>query len=241
MNEFWCAQRVLAFVFDQILRLLHPYLPFVTEEIWQTLNDTMQDRSLGSFAPALPSDMLVTAQWPENNDEFYSYTRWDDQRGDAPAFLAMQEVVQALRRIRKRLALDPGSQLEVLVRGGDLVVSNLKKVEHLICVLAGARSLTLGADLKKPAHSAAEVLGGWAQDGEVYVPLEGLIDLDAERRRLEDRIAKERAFLASIEKKLANPSFVERAPAEVVERERARADEVRATIAALEKSLADSA
>jgi len=185
--------------------------------------------------------MLVTAQWPENNDEFYSYTRWDDQRGDAPAFLAMQEVVQALRRIRKRLALDPSSELEVRVRGGDLVVSNMKKAEHLICALAGARSLTLGTDLKKPAHSAAEVLGGWAQDGEVYVPLEGLIDLDAERRRLEDRVAKERAFLASIEKKLANERFVERAPAEVVERERARAEEVRATLDALEKNLADLA
>ena len=71
------------------------------------------------------------------------------------------------------------------------------------------------------------------------VPLEGLIDLDAERKRLEERIAKERKFLEGLEKKLANPNFVEKAPPEVVERERRRAEEVRATIQSLEKNLAD--
>ncbi|MGB2938404.1 MAG: hypothetical protein WBD05_09475 [Phycisphaerae bacterium] len=70
------------------------------------------------------------------------------------------------------------------------------------------------------------------------VPLEGLIDLNAERERLEERIAKERKFLKGLEKKLANPNFLEKAPPEVVERERRWAEEVRATIQSLEKNLA---
>ncbi|MGB2754375.1 MAG: valine--tRNA ligase, partial [Phycisphaerae bacterium] len=90
-------------------------------------------------------------------------------------------------------------------------------------------------EVEKPPHAATEIVAG----AEVYVPLEGLIDFEAERNRLRDRIAKERAFLQGLEKKLANSNFVDRAPAEVVERERARADEARATLAALEKNLAD--
>ncbi|MCX5648889.1 MAG: valine--tRNA ligase [Planctomycetota bacterium] len=175
--------RVMAFVLDRALRMLHPYMPFVTEAAWEGLSAALPDRSLPGLAVLPPSKRLIVAEWP-----------------------------------RREFRLEgEGSEL--------------------IRQLANAVKVDIGPQIVKPPHSASDVQG----ECEVYVPLEGLIDFEAERKRLEDRIGKERAFLGGIEKKLANEKFVERAPAEVVERERARADEVRATIAALEKNLADLA
>ena len=159
-----------------------------------------------------------------------------------PMTFLRQNLVDQIQSAMRPLSKKKTSVLQNAIRQHvalqqQLADSYKQQIEPLVKTLANVRALQIGPDVKKPTHTATAVVGG----EEVYVPLEGLIDFEAERKRLEDRIAKERAFLGGIEKKLANEKFVERAPAEVVERERARADEVRATIAALEKNLADLA
>jgi valyl-tRNA synthetase len=221
------AQRILAFVVDRALRMLHPFVPFITEAAWEDLNGMLRDRSLAGLADAPLSERLIAAPWPLCADALA------DERAETD-FAAVMDVVRAVRNIRNKMQIAPSARPAALVRTEADRAAVLAAAEGLVQRLTGVERLTAGPEVGKAPHSATEVVAG----AEVYVPLEGLIDLEAERKRLEDRIGKERAFLAGIEKKLANPKFVECAPAEVVERERARADEVRATIAALEKNLA---
>ncbi|MGB2800749.1 MAG: class I tRNA ligase family protein, partial [Phycisphaerae bacterium] len=222
------AQRVLAFVLDRALRMLHPFVPFITEAAWEGLNAVVPERSLPGLADAPPSERLIVAAWPLCADALA------DERAEAD-FAAVMDIVRAVRNIRNKMQMAPAVRPETLVRTEADRAAVLTAAEGLVQRLAGVERLTAGPEVEKPPHAATEIVAG----AEVYVPLEGLIDFEAERNRLRDRIAKERAFLQGLEKKLANSNFVDRAPAEVVERERARADEARATLAALEKNLAD--
>jgi valyl-tRNA synthetase len=222
------AQRVLAFVVDRALRLLHPFIPFITEAAWEGLNRTLADRSLSGLAEAPPSERLIMAAWPAPVPASV------DEAAEA-RFSAVMEVVRAVRNIRTKMQIHPGARLAALVKTDAEKARVLAGTEALARRLAGLERIEAGPQIEKPAHAAAEVVAG----AEVYVPLEGVIDLEAERKRLQDRIAKEQAHLAQIEKKLANRNFVQRAPDEVVARERARAQEVRDAIAALERNLAE--
>ncbi len=229
-TECGTAQRVLAFVLDRALRMLHPFVPFITEAAWKGLNAVVPERSLPGLADAPPSNRLIVAAWPAPTGALSNEPAEAD-------FAVLMDVVRAVRNIRNKMQMAPAVRPEALVRTEADRAAVLAAAEGLVQRLAGVERLTAAPDVKKPPHAATEIVAA----AEVYVPLEGLIDFEAERRRLGDRVAKERAFLASIEKKLANPNFAERAPAEIVDRERARADEARATLAALEKNLADLA
>jgi valyl-tRNA synthetase len=247
------AQRVLAYVLDQAIRLLHPYMPFITEAAWEALNTILKDRSLADFAQAPPSEMLIVARWPQPNKQLKDPV--------AKAFFDLvRNVAATARRLRAELGLDASVRPKILVKTTPRVAERLDiivNLKQLVMDLAWVSDFEYGPHIEKPEHSATGVIAqgvfprtdgraighpiSSVDIGEVYMPREGLADLDAERAKRKKRVAEQRKFLEGIEKKLANSNFVSRAPAEVVERERARADEVRATIAALEKSLADLA
>lgn len=221
-------QRVLAFVLDRALRLLHPFVPFITEAAWEGLNATVRDRGLAGLAEAPPSEDLIVAAWPRAAEGTI------DEEAEAK-FGTLREVIRAVRNIRNKMQIQPPARLRVLVKADAAQAAALGGMADLLCHLAGLEGIEAGPEVAKPGHSAAEVLAG----AEVYVPLEGLIDFEAERKRIGERVAKERAYLEGIEKKLANAKFVERAPAEVVQREQERAAEARASLEALEKNLAE--
>jgi valyl-tRNA synthetase len=224
------AQRVLAFVLDRALRLLHPFVPFITEAAWEGLNATMPDRSLPGMAEATPSERLIAARWPAAVDALV------DEDAET-RFAAVMDIVRAVRNIRTKMQIHPGVRLAALVRTDAARAKVLAETAALAQRLAGLEKVIAGPEIAKPAHAATEVVQG----AEVYVPLEGLIDLEAERKRLRERIAKEQALLAQVQKKLENTSFVDRAPPQVEERERSRAAEIRETIASLERNLAEMA
>ncbi len=222
------AQRVLAFALDRALRMLHPFLPFVTEAVWEGLNGVVPDRGLAGLAEAPQSERLIAAAWPARTDVLL------DETADGH-FAAVQEVVRGVRNIRSKFKVPPTTSVRCFVKADITASRVLLEAEGLVRRLASVDALKAGPNMIKPPHSATEVVPG----AEVYVPLEGLIDLEAERKRLQERIEKERQFLAGVEKKLANENFTSKAPAEVVQRERRRAEEVREAIAALEKNLAE--
>jgi len=208
------TRAVLVGVFDATLRLLHPFMPFITEEV----------RSL------LPheGETIMHAPFPAAN-----VAPADPDAERAVAWL--QAAVTGIRNVRSAMNVPPSAALAVLVKtDGDEAARVLTAAEPLIRRLARAESLRAATDIARPPASATAVFDG----GEVYVPLAGSIDVAAETRRLTTQLAKVTQDLDGIERKLMNRDFVEKAPEEVVEKERARRTEVSARMAKLKEGLA---
>ena len=202
-------------VYEALLRLLHPFMPFVTEELWWKLR------------PREAGDALIRAAWPVAA----SLPR-DAEAADA--FTLVQSVVGAVRQVRAQYNVPPSQRIAATVSlGSDAAASALDGVRAYVERLAGVDALTVGAGLPQPPASTAVVVGRHA----VYVPLAGMIDLDAERARLRREIDAKAAFRASVEAKLANETFVSRAPEAVVAKERQKAADAAAEIATLQATL----
>jgi valyl-tRNA synthetase len=205
---------VLVFVLERLLRLLHPFAPFITEELWRALTG---------------GDTIVTASWSQAEDH-------DDPVAE-DEFRFLQELVVALRRFKHDHRIEPKAR-----PAATAVISDAARRSLLEGERGRVRTLAFWGDLDvssaRPAAGGAEarlVLDG----ATVHVALAGLLDVDAERARLEREIASSRADLDRIERKLADSGFTQRAPEEVVAAQRERADAVRETSARLQEALRD--
>ncbi len=202
------ARSVLVHVFDGVLRLLHPLVPFVTEHLW--------DRIPWPEGIERP-DRLPLAPWPEA----------DPAREDPEAerFIGeLQELVTAVRSLRKEYAVGEGARVTVVLQGisGDRRVRLARELGRLD-QLARIGELVFDAEAVSGVGATAVLRDGT----EIFLPLEGLVDLDRERSRLRDEIARLEGQLAGAEAKLANEGFTSRAPAEVVAKEREKAQSFR--------------
>ncbi|MBI5137604.1 MAG: valine--tRNA ligase [Nitrospirae bacterium] len=208
------TRAVLVGVFDGILRLLHPFMPFITEEIRSLLPNT--------------GGTIMTAPFPEGNPALVD--------ADANAVIAgLMEIIGGVRNIRGTMNIPPSTELAAVVRTAS--AESARQVlagAPYLARLAKVTTLTAGPDATRPAASATAVWSG----GEVYVPLAGRIDVAAETARLSAQLAKVDKELDGISRKLQNPDFVERAPAEVVDKERERRAELAEREAKLKESLA---
>jgi len=201
------AQRVLAHTLDTILRLLHPMIPFLTEDVWQRLGDFAPERGIDEVLPAAESIML--ASWPESNP-----MRQDPEI--EAQFARFQEVLRAVRDIRARQGVAPKTPLKFSVRCDAHAAELLAPMEPYFVSMANAEATAIGPEVTSPALSANVVLPGM----EIYVDMADLIDVPAEIARKKQEVEKLTGFITSKEKKLSNASFVERAPADVVQKER---------------------
>lgn len=212
------AQRVLVAVLDTALRLLHPFTPFITEELWQRLHEIAPQRGLPTPAQASPA--IIVAPWPTDLEAFRDATL-------ESRFKRLQELIVAVRNVRGTYNISPAIAVSVSVRCTSEVASDLNSVKLQFDQLAKATLTAAGPDVSRPKASASFSLG----DADGFLPLEGLVDLKAEVARLGKEAEKLRGFISGTEKKLSNQSFVDRAPAEVVA-------EVRETLLAQQKQLA---
>jgi valyl-tRNA synthetase len=201
------AQRVLAHTLDTLLRLLHPMLSFITEEIWQLLGKLAPERGLD--APQRASESIMLAPWPEADS-----ARRDE--GIENRFAQFQAVLGALREIRSRQNIPPKSQVEFSVRCEDAISDLLRPMEPYFVSMAGAVPVNWGQSVHSPATHAAVNL----PMADVFVDLKDFIDVEAEIARNEKQEEKLKSQIGGKEKKLSNASFVQRAPADVVQRER---------------------
>jgi valyl-tRNA synthetase len=208
------AQRVLAHTLDAMLRLLHPMVPFVTEEVWQRLNEAAPRRGLDGAAEAAPSVMI--AAWPESDP-----ARRDPQI--EAQFARFQEVLRAVREVRARQNVPARQHVAFAVRCDAATADLLKPMEPYFLGLAGSRPTGFGPDVQAPPLSANTTLPGM----EVFVDLADLIDVPAEIAKKKDELAKLQGRITGQEKKLANESFVARAPAAVVQKERDTLEDLR--------------
>jgi valyl-tRNA synthetase len=201
------AQRVLAHTLDTILRLLHPMIPFLTEDVWHLLNEVVPERGIDKVEEA--SESIMRAPWPEA----------DPARQDAEIeaqFARFQEVLRAVRDIRARQGVAPKVQLKFVVRCESDVAELLRPMASYFDAMANAVALDFGPNVVTPALTAHVTLTGM----DVYVDLAELIDVPAEIARKKQEIEKLAGFIAAKEKKLSNETFVQRAPADVVQKER---------------------
>ena len=218
------AQRNLMFVLDTSLRLMHPLMPFVTEEIWDNMPGSVLDGADGR------AEALMVAAWPEPE----AYAKYVDEDAER-AFELCRTVVSAARATRSRYRLSPKAELDLVVRAAGSDLAALESLRSTIEGLANTSSLVIAEDAPKPAASISVVEGGV----ETFVVLEGMVDLAAEKARVEKEIAAAEKELAGCEKTLSNEGFIAKANPAVVQKKRDRAEELRATIEILKDQVAD--
>ncbi|MEN1728251.1 MAG: class I tRNA ligase family protein, partial [Pseudomonadota bacterium] len=194
------TRHTLATVLETTLRLLHPFIPFVTEEIWQRVR-----------VPAgVDGEHLMLCRWPE--------TGKPDTAAEADTDW-LKSVISAIRSARTELNLAPGKPMPLLIQhGSEADRERLNRFEDLIKRLARLERIETVADDRDSSDCAVALAG----DMRLLIPLAGLVDVGEELARLEKQLDRESKGLMGTEKKLANERFVANAPAEVVERERER-------------------
>ncbi|MBQ5610869.1 MAG: valine--tRNA ligase [Fibrobacteraceae bacterium] len=192
------AMAILSYVLKNVLDLLHPVMPFITEELNSILFQG--------------SEMVISRAWPKADESLI------DAKIEG-AFDQAFAVVESVRGVRGRYNVSPAQKLVAVVSVDNEISENsVNACKAIITELSGLETLTIAVKAPKPKFSASAVVPG----GELYVPLEGILDPAAEIARLEKEIEKARSFAASIEKKLSNQKFVSGAPEAVVNAERTK-------------------
>ena len=212
----YAAQKTLVEVLRGSMELLHPFMPFITEEIWQHLPHE--------------GETIMLAKWPEQEESLIS------AEIDKQMELTI-EVIRAIRNLRSVMNVPLGKKAEVIICANTPEYTvYLKDGANYILSLASAESLSVEETLAaKPTQAATAVVHGI----EIYLPLKGLIDLDKEIARLEKELTKMEGEIKRIEGKLANEGFVAKAPAEVIEKEKEKLVKYQASKEALLVRLAE--
>jgi valyl-tRNA synthetase len=198
------AQNVLAFVLDQTLRLLHPFVPFITEGIFQKLNEIAPARGLGGVAAAEKAEALVAAKWPEKLDLLV------DEKAEREISI-IQDAIRTVRDIRSQYNKAPKEFIGASAKASEETSEILNENAELIEQLARIKGFIAGIAIVKPANSAVAVLGDAT---EVYV--HDMIDPAAERKRLEKQRQEVDKAKKAVAAKLENNNFVAKAKPQVV-------------------------
>ena len=220
---------VLAHVLETALRLLHPIMPFITEEIWQTLPDKVRSRrsGAGSQENRGRGESIMVAEYPVADEKLINAEIERDMQ-------MVMDLILAIRNIRGEMNIAPSMQISVIVKVETRELGeHLEKSAGYAKTLARIKELRIGVSEAKPGSVATAVIAG----AEVYVPLEGILDLTQERDRLQKEIAKFSKDIEVFAKKLSNRNFVDKAPKEVVEKDTAKLEEFKVKREKLEQSL----
>ena len=180
---------------DAILRMLHPTIPFITEEIWQSLSEDNKRRSI------MKADFPSSNDW-RVDDEIVANTEW------------LKNIVSSVRQIRSEMNIPPNESIKIIINDASNTDSRrLESLGSFILNLASVESITqkdTSDDIPKSAFALLNQM-------KIYIPLEGLVDIEEEKARLEKKLVKLNQELKSVQDRLSNDTFVEKAPTEVVE------------------------
>jgi len=199
-------------LFEEMMKIVHPFMPFISEEIWHLLKERKEGESISTSV----------------------YPKFDESKIDETAeneIRYLQDIVTALRNIRGEMNIPPSKKIKAFVKTEQLTNAQIGYIKSL----AKVEELQYNSKMEKPKASASAVV----KDVEIYVPLEGLIDLAVEKERLEKEIKRLEGALTGVKKKLSNERFVQNAPAEVVEREKQKAADWENSLEKLKAILGD--
>ncbi|MHC4871171.1 MAG: valine--tRNA ligase [Planctomycetota bacterium] len=220
------AARVLAYVLDAMLRMLHPVIPFITEEIWSLLNKIVPVRGLGADS-GNAGENIINAAWPVITEGYID-------EGVEKDMAMTQDVIRAIRNVRSKFNIPPKAELRAMVSAdSDDAKAIIEGRKELIMRLAPASDLEFGIKLEKPGSAASEVMDNM----QVFVPLSGLMDVSVEEKRLEKELKKKTDFLRKSNNKLQNQDFLSKAKPEVIQREKDLKNDLLEQIAKLEELL----
>ncbi|SEO93968.1 valyl-tRNA synthetase [Amphibacillus marinus] len=193
------TRSVLVHVLDAILKMLHPFMPFVTEEIWQHLPNE--------------GESITQAAWPEVNEHFSNIQA-------ATEMQRLVAIIRSVRNIRAEVDTPMSKQIVLTINANDQeIAKQLETNKHYLERFCNTSKLTIGTALQAPEKSMSAVITG----AELYLPLAGLIDVDQEIERLEAEVEKLNKEVDRVQKKLANQGFVSKAPEHVVAEEKQKA------------------
>ena len=206
------AQQVLCYVLTDILKMLHPFMPFITEEIWQALPHE--------------GDFLMLQDWPVAHPEF-------DFADDETAMEKIMAAIKGIRARRAEMNVPPSrkAELRITTEQGAVFQTGVPFLQRL----AFTTNVTITPDAPADLSGLVSVV---TADAKLYIPLAELVDLDAERKRLSKELEKKKKYQGGIEKKLSNEKFLAKAPEDVVQREKDNLAKAQKEIEQLESSLA---
>lgn len=194
------TRRTLFHVLDQILKLLHPLMPFITEEIWQRTSKLTSDNGSAS---------IMLSSYPQVDEEFLNDTIEEELEW-------LKSAIQAIRTIRSEMSISPGKQIPLFVRNyTPELKERMEKYQHTLKVLSKLTQINYLDAGEKPPVSATAVLG----EIELLIPMADLIDKEAELARLAKELGKLEKDISLASGKLTNPKFTDKAPADIIAKE----------------------
>jgi valyl-tRNA synthetase len=216
-NRKQAAQTTLVMTLETALRLLHPIMPFITEEIWQKLPKEIRG----------DKESIMISSFPKAEDKYI------DEAIEQSMRLPMDAIL-SIRNIRGEMNISPRERVRANIRAeNENIVKNFEQTAGYVISLSGLSNITIALDTAKPEGASTGTIRG----AEIYITSDQVIDKDAERDRLMKEIAKTSKDIELFSKKLSNKSFVDKAPKAVVEKDTARLEELKAMRGKLEQSL----
>ena len=207
------AESVSLYVLKNILKLLHPFTPHITEEIWSFLNQEN-------------SSLLANSQNVPYNHNHVNISIEKDIN-------LLMTTISSVRNIKASLNIAPSKPINMLVRGSDKLTSILENNMELMSRMLKIEKLEVGDNILKPAQSATAVV----ENLEIFIPLKGLIDIEQEIKRLEKQVSDMQGRLNAVSKKLENKNFVDRAPSEIIAHERNKFEDYKQQLDKLKENL----
>jgi valyl-tRNA synthetase len=192
------TRSILAYVLDNTMRLLHPFMPFITEEIWQNLPHN--------------GASITEAAWPTVNSELSDHAAADEMK-------LLVEIIRSVRNIRAEVNTPLSKQIKIMIKAKDeKILGILQKNEAYIDRFCNPEELVINTEINAPEKAMTAVITG----AELFLPLKGLINIEEEIARLEKELAKWNKEVARVQGKLSNEKFVSKAPQKVVDEEKAK-------------------
>jgi valyl-tRNA synthetase len=209
------TRSVLAYVLDNTMRLMHPFMPFITEEIWQSLPHE--------------GESITIAAWPTVNESLTDSKK-------ASSMKLLSDIIRSVRTIRAEVQTPMSKKVPLYISAKDAdTLAILQENVMYLEKFCNPEALVLGQDIQAPGQSMTSVVSG----AELFLPLEGLIDIVAETARLEKELEKWAKEVKLVQGKLSNERFVSKAPDAVVAEERAKEQDYLDKYATVEKRLAE--
>jgi len=205
MKDKELAESVSIYVLKNILKLLHPFTPHITEEIWSFLDVDKNSEDVDN------QSLLINSQLPKFNKNMVNHNIEQDIK-------LIMITISAIRNIKASLNIPPSKTINMYVRGGNQYTNIIQDNIDLMNRMIKIKKLEVGEKLIKPAQSATAVI----ENLEIFIPLKGLIDIEKEIKRLEKQVSNMDGRLNSVSKKLNNKNFVDRAPKDIIEHEKAK-------------------
>ncbi|MFQ5541832.1 MAG: class I tRNA ligase family protein, partial [Candidatus Binatia bacterium] len=217
------TQRVLMTVLKQVLLLLHPLMPFVTEEIWRTITSEGQN---GISVTSERESSIMLQPYPKVDEKWIQ-----PEAEEKVGFLT--EVIRAIRNLRTEMNCPPSREIEVVLFAPENDIAFIRSQEPYLRTLARAGSMKYITQGERPKRAATAVVG----TTEIYLPLTDMPNLREEEMRLTKEVGKVEMELARSQKKLSNQDFLSKAKEEVIEKERKKAEQLEDKIQTLNRSL----